>query len=139
VSASSASGAQAANGTHSPTGMESRPHSWANSPIAEACAGNFLQAWGDRALSDLEHELHCEDCEHLYLMAWERWELYRCPHDRDDAVLHLHRMNVAILSRPLAVQMARHAAFEQRLDEGCDFFGAAGRAAHADLQGGAHA
>jgi hypothetical protein len=118
------------NGTHSPTTDVRDRHGRAYRQPSTEAAGRFLQDWtADRAVTDLEHEIHIEDTEHLYLMAWERWELYRCPHDRDEAVLHLHRMNVAILSRPLAVQMARHAAFERRLDESVDYFAAQGRAA----------
>ncbi len=124
--------------THSPTtdplDRQSRANRTALRPAVgeiaqDAAAAGLAGAYLSRTLSDFEHELHCEDTEHLFLMAWERWELYRCPHDRDEAVLHLHRMNVAIQSRPAAVQAARHAEFERRLDEGCDFFGAAGRAA----------
>lgn len=75
-----------------------------------------------RELSDDELEFHIEDCQHLYLMAYERFLAYGCPHDRDEALLHLHRMNTAILSRSPAAQAARHAAFEQRLSDGVDFF-----------------
>lgn len=76
----------------------------------------------ERSVPDDELEIHIEDCEHLYLMAYERFRQYGCPHDRDDALLHLHRMNVAILCRSPAAQAARHAAFEQRLADGIDFF-----------------
>lgn len=50
-------------------------------------------------LSELEHEIHIEDCHHQYRIAYERHELHGNPHDRDEALLHLHRMNQAILAR----------------------------------------
>jgi hypothetical protein len=87
---------------------------------AQHGVGDVLQALGE--LSDEELECHIEDCQHLWMTAYERFQLYGDPNDRDEALLHLHRMNEAILARSPAVQAARHAAFEQRLDDGIDYF-----------------
>lgn len=73
---------------------------------------------------DDELEIHIEDAEHQYLMAYERFQLHGNPHDRDEALLHLHRMNAAILARSPGLQALRHAAFERALQ--VDFFGAMG-------------
>lgn len=64
---------------------------------------------------DDELEIHIYDCERLYRMAYERFQLHGLPHDREEAVQHLHNMNQAILARPPAVQVLRHAAFERLL------------------------
>jgi hypothetical protein len=84
----------------------------------------LLPHMAEPAAACLNHELelHIEDAQHLYLMAYERFQLHGLPHDRDEAVEHLHRMNAAILARPAVVQMERHAAFERRLDAGLDYF-----------------
>lgn len=74
------------------------------------------------ALSDLELELHIEDAQHQWQAAYERYQLHGNPHDRDEALQHLHRMNQAILSRSPAVQAQRHAQFEQHLTEQHAFF-----------------
>jgi hypothetical protein len=74
------------------------------------------------ALADDELEIHIEDAHWQYRTAYERFQLHGCPCDRDEALLHLHRMNTAILARSAAIQAARHAAFERRLDEGVDYF-----------------
>lgn len=71
---------------------------------------------------DHELELHIEDCHYQYRTAYERFQLWGNPHDRDEALLHLHRMNMAILMRSPAVLAARHAAFERRVSEGVDYF-----------------
>lgn len=70
---------------------------------------------GPGHLPDQELEIHIEDCAHLWRMAYERFLLYGNPHDRDEALLHLHRMNEALMSRSPAVQAARHAAFERQV------------------------
>ena len=88
-----------------------------------------------RVSLDDELELHIEDCEHQYLIAYERFRLWGNPHDRDEALLHLHRMNEAILSRSPTVQAARHAEFERRLDEGVDYFSVAGARDRAAMEG----
>lgn len=71
---------------------------------------------------DDELELHIEDAHYQYRTAYERFELHGCPHDRDEALLHLHRMNAALLARSPEALAARHAAFEQRISQGVDFF-----------------
>lgn len=73
-------------------------------------------------LTDIEREIHIEDCAHLWRTNYERFQLYGCPNDRDAALLHLHAMNEAILGRSPAVQAQRHAEFEQRITDGVDFF-----------------
>lgn len=81
---------------------------------ADSCVGE----------SRLDHELevHIEDCQQQYLWAYERFQAHGNPHDRDEALLHLHRMNQAILARPDAIQAARHAAFEREIDDGVGYF-----------------
>lgn len=69
-----------------------------------------------------ELEFHIEDSQWLYLTAYERFQLYGLPHDRDEALLHLHRMNLAILARSPAVQAARHAEFERLVCEQVSYF-----------------
>jgi len=69
-----------------------------------------------------ELELHIEDAQQQYLWAYERFQDHGNHHDRDEALLHLHRMNQAILARSPAVQAARHAAFERTVDEGVGYF-----------------
>lgn len=71
---------------------------------------------------DEELELHIEDCQWQYLTAYERFQMHGNPHDRDEALLHLHRMNEAILARSPAVKAARHAQFEQDLQEQVAYF-----------------
>ncbi len=71
---------------------------------------------------DAELEIHIEDAHWQYRTAYERWEMHRLPHDRDEAVLHLHRLNTALLARSAAVQAQRHAEFEQRITEQVAFF-----------------
>jgi hypothetical protein len=110
-----------------------------NQPERGFCQYEALQRVGAALhaapeLSDDELEIHIEDCQHLYLMAYERFLAYGCPHDRDDALLHLHRMNVAILSRSPAAQAVRHAAFERRLADGIDYFAARGLADRAAME-----
>lgn len=89
-------------------------------------------AISEPALSDLEHEIHIEDCHHQYRVAYERFELHGSPHDRDEALLHLHRMNQALVNRP--GQYERHAAFERRLDEGVDYFANRGAADRVEME-----
>jgi hypothetical protein len=92
-------------------------------PDALLKVGAFLHRLdGERALSDDELEIHIEDCAHQWMTAYERFQLHGSPHDRDEALLHLHRMNTAILARSPAVQACRHADFEQRLVEQIDYF-----------------
>ena len=76
--------------------------------------------------TDTERELHIEDSAHQWRMAYERFQMYGLPADRDEALQHLHRMNEAILGRSAAVQAQRHQAFELRLAEGIDYFATAG-------------
>jgi DNA-binding GntR family transcriptional regulator len=73
-------------------------------------------------LSDAELEQHIDDSHWLYRTAYERFLTNNNPHDRDEALAHLRRMNQALLARSAAVQAARHAAFEQRITEGVDYF-----------------
>ncbi len=87
-----------------------------------------IAAFALRVLSDDELEQHIDDCHWLYRTAYERFELWGLPSDRDDALLHLHAMNTAILARSPQAQAERHAAFERRLDEGVDYFQARGLA-----------
>jgi hypothetical protein len=119
---------------------ESAAESWANFPgsnfarrAVNPCAGSPLDAVGAEETArqgkstqqfslDHELELHIEDAHHQYRIAYERFELHGCPHDRDEALLHLHRMNEAIVARSPAVLAARHAEFEQRISEGVDYF-----------------
>lgn len=99
--------------------------------VGEPCTGAPCAGVGVREAAchpmqtqplDDERELHIEDAHWLYRTAYERFELYGNPHDRDEALQHLHRMNEAILMRSPAVLAARHAAFEQRISEGVDYF-----------------
>lgn len=76
---------------------------------------------------DQEREIHIEDCAHQWRMAYERFQMHGNPHDRDEALQHLHRMNEAIRGRSAAVQAQRHQEFEQRLADGLDYFAAAGQ------------
>ena len=76
--------------------------------------------------TDTEREIHIEDSAHQWRMAYERFQMYGLPADRDEALQHLHRMNEAIMGRSAAVQAQRHAEFEQRLAEGIDYFATAG-------------
>ncbi len=71
---------------------------------------------------DFELEVHIEDSQHLYLMAYERFQMHRNPHDREEAMQHLHRMNTAILARSPAEQARRHAEFERDLTERFAYF-----------------
>lgn len=73
-------------------------------------------------LTDVEHAAHILDCERLWRAAYAEFEAHGNPSDRDEALLHLHRMNEAILGRSAAMQAQRHAEFERMLDEGCDYF-----------------
>lgn len=75
-----------------------------------------------RGLSDTEHELHIFDCERLWRASYQRFQDFGSPHDRDEALLHLHRMNEAILGRSQSIQDRRHAQFEQHITDGVDFF-----------------
>lgn len=65
---------------------------------------------------DCELEAHIRDCEWQWQRAYDRFQAHGCPHDRDEALLHLHRMNRAILARSPAVQAERHAAFERAIN-----------------------
>lgn len=100
-------------------------------PTVNACAMGNGHPQGypgvGGVLSDDEREIHIEDSQHLYLVAYERFQMYGLPTDRDEALQHLHRMNEAIRGRSAAVLAQRHAAFEQRLAEGIDYFAAAGQ------------
>ena len=71
---------------------------------------------------DVELEIHIEDTQQQYLWAYERFQEHGNPHDRDEALLHLHRMNQAILARSPAVQAARHAQFEREMLERDAYF-----------------
>lgn len=89
---------------------------WAASVPAPAVPPRQCAATPFRGeLSELELEIHIEDCAYLWRMAYERFLQFGSPHDRDEALLHLHRMNEAILARSPEVQEARHAAFERQL------------------------
>ena len=72
----------------------------------------------------LDHELeeHIRDCEWQWQRAYARFQAHGCPHDRDEALQHLHRMNQAILARSPAVQAERHAAFERTVTERFAYF-----------------
>lgn len=84
--------------------------------------GESFEKFALAELSDDELELHIEDCQWQYLTAYERFQLHRNPHDREEALLHLHRMNEAIRARSPGVQAARHAAFERQLTEQVAYF-----------------
>ncbi len=71
---------------------------------------------------DCELEAHIADCEWQWQRAYARFQAHGFPHDRDEALLHLHRMNQAILARSPAVQAERHAAFERTVTEQCAYF-----------------
>ena len=61
--------------------------------------------------TDTEREIHIEDSAHQWRMAYERFQMYGLPADRDEALQHLRRMNEDILGRSAAVQAQRHAEF----------------------------
>lgn len=85
--------------------------------------GQFLQRFAQRELTDDELELHIAHCGQLFQHAYERFQAYGDPAERDAALLWLHHQNEAMLARSPAVQAARHAEFERRLvDEGLDYF-----------------
>lgn len=88
----------------------------------------------DYCIADLEVELHIIDCERLWKAAYARFQTLGDPKDRDEAFEHLHAMNAAVLTRSAAVQAEAHAAFERRLDEGVDYFGACGARDRAKLE-----
>lgn len=74
-------------------------------------------------LIDDELEIHIEDCHWQYRTAYERFQMHGSPHDRDEALLHLHRMNTAILARSPAARAAIRAEYERSLDDSVGFFG----------------
>lgn len=80
------------------------------------------QTISSKRLSDEEHEQHIFDTERLWRVAYQRFQDFGLPADRDEALLWLHRQNQAILARSVTAQAARHAAFERRLDEGVCYF-----------------
>jgi hypothetical protein len=71
---------------------------------------------------DEELEIHIEDCHWQYRTAYERFQMHGNPNDRDEALLHLHRMNAAILARSPAAQAARWAEIQQSIDDGVGYF-----------------
>ncbi|MGH8435104.1 MAG: hypothetical protein ACRERX_11620 [Pseudomonas sp.] len=77
-------------------------------------------------MSDRELEAHIDDLSLLMIAAYARYERSYSRAERDEARRMLGLLNQAILSRPEAVQAARHAAFEHRLDEGVDYFAVMG-------------
>lgn len=91
------------------------------SPALMSRVGEALKTFS-RELSDDELEQHIDDLQWLYLTAYARYEAHHSPHDRDEALYHLHLMNEAILARSPAAQAARHAEFERRISEGVDYF-----------------
>lgn len=85
-------------------------------------------------MSDLELEVHIYDCERLWRATYQSFQEFGNPHDRDEALLHLHRMNEAILGRSQAIQAQRHAEFERALDDGVDYFQTQGRVARDSMR-----
>lgn len=69
-----------------------------------------------------ELEAHIQTCDELWQAAYAKFQAHGLPHDREEALQHLHRRDAAILARSPAVQAARHAAFEERLSAGLDYF-----------------
>jgi hypothetical protein len=86
---------------------------------------------------DEELEIHIEDCHWQYRTAYERFQMHGNPNDRDEALLHLHRMNAAILARSPAAQAARWAEIDRSIDERFDYFGMRGREDRAAMERGA--
>jgi hypothetical protein len=68
---------------------------------SEVDVGEILRRLdASRVLSGEELERHIADCCTLWERAYARFQAYGNPADRDEAVLWLHRMNLAILMRP---------------------------------------
>lgn len=82
----------------------------------------FIQQMADRAVSPEELEQHIQDCAWHMELAYARFQAHGDPHDRDAALQWMHLHQEAIRQRSPAAQAARHAAFEQRLDAGLDYF-----------------
>jgi hypothetical protein len=74
-------------------------------------------------LSDDELEQHIDDLAWSWRVAYDRFQRYSLPADRDEALMLLHLHNRAVMSRSPAVQAARHAQFERDLEERCNYFG----------------
>ncbi len=72
--------------------------------------------------ADAGIEQRITECEQLWLAACLRFQAHGLPADRDEGVFWLHALNQALLERSRRLGAARHAACEQRLDEGNDFF-----------------
>ena len=92
------------------------------------------QASHPKALSEAELEAHITDLTSLmelaYMFFWETGDRsYRA-----EAVRLLANRDAAILARSEAMQYARHAAFERRLDDGIGFFGAQGTRQGGELE-----
>lgn len=77
------------------------------------------------SLTDTEREAHIASCAALMLAAHERGDIA-------EARVWMHLQNTAILARSEALQAARHAEFERRVEEGGCYFAEAGEL-HRDL------
>ncbi len=62
------------------------------------------------------------DCGLKLEQAYARFLAHGNPADRDAALVWMDRQNQAIFARDFLIGGERHAAFEERLAQGCDYF-----------------
>lgn len=69
-----------------------------------------------------EIQAHVDTCGQLMLEAYARFQTSRDPADREEARKWMQVLHQAIRARNERVGGERHAAFEQRLSQGLDYF-----------------
>jgi hypothetical protein len=75
--------------------------------------GRFeLYANASKDMAEAELERHIRSCEHLWQLAYARYQIHRDQVDRASAVFWLRSRDAAILARSPEVQARRHEAFE---------------------------
>lgn len=96
---------------HSPTLIAALPAANNDQEAAIEGVGAVLQTMqAARAIGEAEIRAHIQDCGFLMQVAYQRFETYGDPADRDTAVLWLHHQQEA----------QRH--LQRLLDDGVDFF-----------------
>lgn len=94
-------------------------------PVAQPIVGALLRERFE--LSGDELEQHIDDLAWSWRIAYDRFERYGLPADRDDALMLLHLHNRAVIMRTPEAQAARWAEIKRRTDEGVGYFDAQGR------------
>jgi hypothetical protein len=88
----------------------------------DEAAGAALAKFAPAGLADEELEQHIDDLAWSWRVAYDRYQRYGLPADRDEALLLLHIHNQAVLSRSPVAQAARWAEIDRSIDEGVGYF-----------------